>query len=112
MLHEFSLDLVIRESINSNTAFRIHSILYVTVVMMLNLVFIFSSTVSYIVMNVAHSLSSLVNIDHTLSDNTDFSLAQILLFGKTTFNTKENTKIANLTIDFVLSTERFDGPLL
>ena len=79
---------------------------------MLNLVFIFSSTVSYIVMNVAHSLSSLVNIDHTLSDNTDFSLAQIFLFGNTTFNTKENTKIANLTIDFVLSTKRFDGPLL
>ena len=32
MLHKFDLDLVICEGINSNTAFRLHSILYVTVV--------------------------------------------------------------------------------
>ena len=57
-------------------------------------------------------LSSLVNIDHTLLDNTDLSLTQILLFGNTTFNAKENTKIVNLTIHFVLSTKRFDEPLL
>ena len=58
-------------------------------------------------------LSTLVNIDHTLLDNTDFSLTQILLFGNTTFNAKENTKIINLTVDFVLSTtNRFDEPLL
>ena len=57
-------------------------------------------------------LSSLVNIDHKLLDNTNFSLPQILLFGNTTFNAKENTKIINLTIDFVLSTKRFDEPLL
>ena len=57
-------------------------------------------------------LSSLVNIDHTLLDNTDFSLTQILLFGNTTFNAKENTKIINLVIDSVSSTKRFDEPLL
>ena len=57
-------------------------------------------------------LNSLVNIDHTLLDNTDFSLTQILLFDNTTFNTKENTKIINLTIDFGLSTKKFDEPLL
>ena len=57
-------------------------------------------------------LNSLVNIDHTLLDNTDFSLTQILLFGNTTFNAIENTKIINLTIDFVLSTKRFEEPLL
>ena len=57
-------------------------------------------------------LNSLVNIDHTLLDNTDFSLTQILLFGNTTFNAIVNTKIINLTIDFVLSTKRFDEPLL
>ena len=45
-LHVFDLELVICESINSNTAFRIHSILYVTAVFMLNELFIFSSTVS------------------------------------------------------------------
>ena len=57
-------------------------------------------------------LNSLGNIDHTLLDTTDFSLTQILLLGNTTFNAIENTKIINLKIDFVLSTKRFDGPLL
>ena len=57
-------------------------------------------------------LSSLVNIDHKLLDNTDFSLTQTLLFGNTTFNAKESTKIINLTIDFVLSTKIFDKLLL
>ena len=57
-------------------------------------------------------LSILVDIDHTLLVNADFSHAQTLLFGNTTFNAKENTKIINLTIDFVLSTKGFDEPLL
>ena len=58
-------------------------------------------------------LNSLANIDHTLLDNTDFSLTQILLFGNTSFKAKENAKITwNLTIDFVLSTKGFDEPLL
>ena len=57
-------------------------------------------------------LNSLVNIDHTLLDNTDFSLTQILLFDNTTFNAIANTKIINLTSDFVMSTKRFDEPLL
>ena len=57
-------------------------------------------------------LNNLVNIDHTLLDNTDFSLTQILLFGNTNFNAIENTKTINLTNDFVSSTKRFDEPLL
>ena len=54
IVHKFDLDLVICGSINSNTAFRIYSVLYVTAVMMLKRPFSFSSTVSFIVMNVAH----------------------------------------------------------
>ena len=50
-------------------------------------------------------LNSSANIDHTLLNNTDFSLTQILLFCNTAFNAIENTKIINLTIDFVLSTK-------
>ena len=48
------MDLVICKSISSNTAFRSNSILYVTTEMMLNLLFIFSSTAPCIVMNNAH----------------------------------------------------------
>ena len=72
----------------------------------------FSSTVPYIVMNVSTLLSSLFNIDHTLLDNNNFLPTKILVFGNTTFNAKENTKIINLTTDFVLSTKRFSKPLL
>ena len=57
-------------------------------------------------------LSSLSKIDHKLLHSIDTSLTQILLFGNSSFNTNDNTKIINLTIDFVLSTKRFDGPLL
>ena len=56
-------------------------------------------------------LNSLVDVDHTLLDNTDFSLTQILQFGNTTFNVIKNTKIITLPIGFLLSTKRFDEPL-
>ena len=57
-------------------------------------------------------LNSLSKIDHKLLDSTDTSLTQTLLFGNSSFTTNGNKKIINLTIDFVLSTKRFDGPLL
>ena len=38
-------------------------------------------------------LNGSVIIDHTLLDNTDFSLTQILLFGNTTFNVRKNRSI-------------------
>ena len=82
------IDLVICESINSNFQDTLSPICNCG--NMLNLLFIISFTLSYIVMNVAHS--RLVQ-----SDNTDFSLTQILLLGNITFNTKVNTKIINLT---------------
>ena len=57
-------------------------------------------------------LNSLVNIDHTLLDNTDFLLTQILMFGNITFNAKENTKNNQLGHWPFLSTRRFDESLL
>ena len=56
-------------------------------------------------------LNSLSKIDYKLLDSTDTSLTQILLFGNSSFTTNNNTRIINLTIDFVLLTKRFDGPL-
>ena len=79
---------------------------------MLNLLFIFFLHRPLYSNERRTPLSSLVNIDHTLLDNTDFSLARVLLFGNNTFNAKENTKITNLTNDFLLSTKRFDEILL
>ena len=57
-------------------------------------------------------LSSLRNIDHKLLDNTDYSMSKILLFGNSAFGTNDNAKVINLTIIYVLSTKRLDGPLL
>ena len=57
-------------------------------------------------------LSSLVNIDHKLFGNANCSLTQTLLFGNTTFDVKDKTKIINLTIDYIMSTKISDGPLL
>ena len=57
-------------------------------------------------------LSSLGKIDYKLWDGTDTFPTQILLFGHSSFTTNDNTKIINLTIDFILSTKRFDGTLL
>ena len=80
--HEFDLGLVIYESMNSNITFRIHSILHVTVAMML-----IESTIHFFLhcplySNERHTLlNGSVNIDHRLLDNTDFSLTEILLFG-------------------------------
>ena len=56
--------------------------------------------------------NSLSKIDHKLLDGTNSSLTQTLLFGNSPFTKSDNTTIINLTIDFVLSTKRFDGPLL
>ena len=57
-------------------------------------------------------LNSLSKIDHKLLDSTNTSIIQILLFGNSSFTANDNTKIISLTTDFVLSTKRFDGPLL
>ena len=57
-------------------------------------------------------LKKLLNkIGHKLLDSTHTSLTQILLFGNSSFTTNYNTKIINFTIDFILSTVRFDGLL-
>ena len=54
----------------------------------------------------------LSKIDCKLLDNNNSSLTQILLFGNLSFTTNDNTKIINLTIGFVVSTNRFDRLLL
>ena len=74
---------------------------YVTVVTKLNLQFIFSSTI----------FSTLRNLYSKLFDNIDSLLTNILLFGKGSLNTDQNTAILNATMEFILSTKRFDEPL-
>ena len=55
--------------------------------------------------------STLSSLDCTLLDNTDSSLTQTLLFGNTSFKSNKNLKILIATIDYILSTKKFEEPL-
>ena len=56
-------------------------------------------------------LSTLVNIDNNLLDLCEPVLIRILLFGSNSFDTDANTNVLNATIEYILSTKRFDEPL-
>ena len=56
-------------------------------------------------------LSTLVNIDNNLLDLCEPVLIRTLLFGSNSFDTDTNTNVLNATIEYILSTERFDEPL-
>ena len=81
-------------------------ILYIPVVAMLNLYLFFLHCPLFT--NEKRTLfRTLRNLE-----NTDSFLTNILLFGKESLNTNQNTAILNATMEFILSTKRFDEPLL
>ena len=53
-------------------------------------------------------LSTLSSIDCNLLNNTNFVLTQTVLFDTLSFNSNKNLEILNATIDYILSTKRFD----
>ena len=57
-------------------------------------------------------LSTLNKIDCKLLELTKSSLSQTLLYGNTLFDKEKNTLILNATIEYILSTERFEEPLI
>ena len=56
-------------------------------------------------------LSNLGNFNYSLLDNTSNVLTQALLFGNTSLSPSDNSKILSATVDFILSTKRFDEQL-
>ena len=56
-------------------------------------------------------LSILGNFNCSLLENTSKVLTQTLLFGNTSLSPSDNSKILSATIDFILSTKRFDEQL-
>ena len=56
-------------------------------------------------------LSVLGNFNCSFFENTGKVLTQTLLFGNTSLNPSDNSKILSATIDFILSTKRFDEQL-
>ena len=56
-------------------------------------------------------LSTIRSLDSKLLDFTDYNLTQKLLFGNTSQTSSNNFKIINASIDYNLSSKRFDEPL-
>ena len=56
-------------------------------------------------------LSTICSLDSKLLDCTDYDLTQTLLFGNTSQISSNNFKIINASIDYILSSKRFDEPL-
>ena len=56
-------------------------------------------------------LSTIENIDNNLLDLCEPVLIRTLLFGSNSFDTDANTNVLNATIEYILSTKRFDEPL-
>ena len=56
-------------------------------------------------------LSTLNNIDSKKLESNDSYLTQTLLLGSTSIDSEANTLVLNATIDYILSTERFEQPI-
>ena len=56
-------------------------------------------------------MSTIRNIDCTLLGKTDFSFTHTLLCENSSFDINTNSLFLNATIDFVLSTKRFEEAL-
>ena len=56
-------------------------------------------------------LNNIRSIDENILSGSDSRISETLLFGISSFNDTKNTSILNTTIDYILSTKRFDVPL-
>ena len=57
-------------------------------------------------------MNDLSNIDQNILQYNENLLTEILLFGKNDFSHQKNSLILKLSIDYILKSARFDGPLL
>ena len=56
-------------------------------------------------------MDTIENIDNNLLDLCEPVMIRTLLFGSNSFDTDANTNVLNATIEYILSTKRFDEPL-
>ena len=57
-------------------------------------------------------MNELMKINPDILQFNDNQLTNTLLYGDKNFSHDENSKILNLSIDYILKSERFDGPLM
>ena len=94
-------------NIDLGMAFKTVLIHYDPVVWKLNWIFIFSC-IANILYNLVKPSEKIVDI----SNLTDDVLVNLLLYGSQSFNFEENRTIIKASIKYILSTERFSGPLI
>ena len=55
--------------------------------------------------------NKLRGIDSNILSNYDFNISKVLLYGNHSFNDEKNTSILTASIEYIISTKRFDAPL-
>ena len=90
--------------------FKIRLILQVTVVVKLNLQFIFSLYCPLFTNERSTLFSTSHNLDSKLFDRYSL-LTKILLFSKESLNINQNTASLNTIMEFILSAKKFDEPI-
>ena len=57
-------------------------------------------------------LNKVTNIDSNILDQADATITKTLLFGNSKYSNEINLQILNASVDFTLTSKRFDEPLL
>ena len=57
-------------------------------------------------------LNKITNIDSNILNQADATITKTLLFGNSKYSNEINLQILNASIDFILTSKRFDEPLL
>ena len=60
---------------------------------------------------ICNLLSTVNDIDSSLTNTNDSNLSHVLLFGKATLDISANTFILNETMNYIISTNRFEESL-
>ena len=57
-------------------------------------------------------LNKITNIDSNILNQADTTITKTLLFGNSKYSNEINLQILNASVDFILTSKRFDEPLL
>ena len=56
-------------------------------------------------------INNIQNIDNNILNLNDSRFSEVLLFGNSSFNKTKNTSVLNTTIEYIVSSKRFEVPL-